>query len=74
MSSSASIIYPFTAFRKMATHRKAWLRLNHIDYVNGRSSARTYRISDLIVKMVCVLYWDLWVFIFLLIIGAIFFF
>ena len=74
MNSSASIIYPFKSFRSMARKRKVWLRANHIDYVSGKMSKRTYKFSNLIVNLASIFYYDLLVFIFLLILGPIFFF
>ena len=59
---------------KMVKHRKAWLRMNRIDYSTGACSERTYRFGNFMINAACVFFIDFWIMLSMFIIGAIFFF
>ena len=73
MKKEPSIINPLSMLRRMATHRKAWLRMNRIDYSNGLCSEKLYRFSNVIVNLTCIFYFNLLFFVILLILGPIYF-
>ena len=44
---------PFCMLRNVATHRKAWLRMNRIDYSAGKCSERIYKFGNVIINLAC---------------------
>ena len=57
--------------RNVATHRKAWLRMNRIDYSAGKCSERIYKFGNVIINLACIFYFNIWVFVILMILGPV---
>lgn len=74
MKEFSVLIFLLKQFWGIVKRRKAWLRVNRIDYHLGRYSERTYRLGNLMINGAVVIFYDFWIFLLLLILGPIYFF
>ena len=73
MKKALYIFPPLSALRKMAFHRRGFLRLNHIDYATGQISEKLYRFGNICFTLAGVYYFNLWIFVILMILGPVYF-
>ena len=74
MKEFALLRYLMGQLWSLVRHRKAWLRMNRIDYAKGLCSRRTYKFGNFMIYWASVMFYDFWVMVILFILGPIYFF